>query len=277
MYMSKEVKGAISPEHEAFLKKVRLKKTGIRITQLFILILSFVLWELAARFKIIDPFITSQPTRIINTLSRLYTDGRLLEHIGTTCLETVIGFVAATVLGTLTAVVLWWSDFLSKVMEPYLVILSSLPKVALGPIIIVWMGAGPAAIIFMALAISIIVAILEVLTGFLTVDREKIKLVQTFGASKLQIFTKVVLPASFPTIVNALKVNVGLSWVGVIMGEFLVSRSGLGYLIIYGGQVFQLDLVMTSVIILAVAAAIMYQGVAYLEKALIKNRYEVKE
>ena len=172
------------------------------------------------------------------------------------------------------AIILWWSDFISKVAEPYLVILNSLPKIALGPIFIVWIGAGPAAIIAMTLAISLIVTILEVLNGFLVIDKEKIKLVQTFGGTKLQVMTKVILPASLPTIINALKINVGLSWVGVIVGEFLVSKAGLGYLIVYGGQVFKLDLVMTSVLILCIAAALMYQGVVYLEKLLITRHRE---
>ncbi len=182
------------------------------------------------------------------------------------------GFLIGTILGTGIAVLLWWSDFIARVLEPYLVVLNSLPKIALGPIFIIWIGPGPMAIIVMALAISLIVTILEVLNGFLSVDPEKIKLVQTFGANHLQIFTKVVLPANVSSIINALKINVGLSWVGVIVGEFLVSRAGLGYLIVYGGQVFQLDLVMTSVLILAVAAALMYQGVVWLEKKLVKNQ-----
>jgi len=150
-------------------------------------------------------------------------------------------------------------------------VLNSLPKIALVPIFIVWIGAGPSSIIVMALAISLIVTILEVLNGFLAVDNEKIKLVRTFGANRRQILTKVVFPATFPIIVNALKINVGLSWVGVIVGEFLVSKAGLGYLIVYGGQVFQLDLVMTSVLILGIAAALMYQGVVYIERLVVKN------
>lgn len=275
--MYKPDNNGFSIEHKEYLRKVRVRKFVILSTQILILILFFVLWEMAARFKLIDSFITSQPTRIIKTLGNLYNEGQLLRHVGMTCLETVIGFIMATILGTSIAVVLWWSEFLSRVLEPYLVVLSSLPKVALGPIFIVWIGAGSSAIIVVALAISIIVAILEVLNGFLAVDRDKIKLVKTFGADRFQVLTKVVLPSAFPTIVNALKVNVGLSWVGVIMGEFLVSREGLGYLIVYGGQVFQLDLVMTSVLILAVAAAIMYQGVVYFEKFVLKNRtHEMK-
>jgi NitT/TauT family transport system permease protein len=186
--------------------------------------------------------------------------------------ETVIGFTLGTILGTAIAIVLWWSKFIAKVADPYLVVLNSLPKVALGPIIIVWIGAGTGAIVVMALLVSVIVTVIGVLNGFLDVSPDKIKLLRTFGASKKQILTKVVLPASIPTIISALKINVGMSWVGVIVGEFLVSKAGLGYLAVYGGQVFQLDLVMTSVVILLIAAAIMYQGVAWIEKKYMKWR-----
>lgn len=261
----------ISQEHICYLRKVKREKIAIRLTQLMILLLAFVLWEIFARAKIVDPFITSQPSRIIQTIRTLYEQGVLFQHIGVTCLETVIGFLLGTLLGVFVAIALWWSKFLSKVLEPYLVVLNSLPKIALGPVFIVWIGAGPVAIIFMALAISLIVTILEVLNGFLATDQEKIKLVQIFGGNKFQVLTKVLLPASFPNIINALKVNVGLSWVGVIVGEFLVSKAGLGYLIVYGGQVFKLDLVMTSVVILGVAAAVMYQGVVYLERFILKK------
>lgn len=268
--MSDANKPYISSEHREYLRKVKLRKLTILATQLMIVIVFFALWELAAQFKLIDPFITSQPSRIVRTLADLYREGQLFKHIGVTCGETVLGFILGTLLGTLVAVILWWSEFLAKVMEPYLVILNSLPKIALGPIFIVWIGAGPSAIIVIAMTISIVVTILEVLNGFLGVDSDKIKLVQTFGANRLQVLTKVVLPSSLPVIVNALKVNVGLSWVGVIVGEFLVSRAGIGYLIVYGGQVFQLDLVMTSVIILSAAAAFMYQIVAYIERLIVK-------
>ena len=164
------------------------------------------------------------------------------------------------------AIILWWSKFLSKVADPFLVILNSLPKIALGPVIIIWVGAGMGAIIVMALAISLIVTVLEILNGFINTDKELLKMAKTFNATKLQVLTKIVIPANIPTFLNSLKVNIGLSLVGVITGEFLVSKAGLGYLIVYGGQVFQLDLVMTSVIILALVAWIMYQGVVILGK-----------
>lgn len=261
----------ISAEHGNYLRKIKREKQTIRLTQVLILLFAFGLWELFARLKIIDPFITSQPSRIIRTIQTLNEQGVLFQHIGITCLETIIGFLLGTVLGVLIAVILWWSRFLSKVSEPYLVVLNSLPKIALGPVFIVWIGAGPAAIVVMTLAISLIVTILEVLNGFLGIDQEKIKLVKIFGGTKFQVLTKVLLPASFPNIINALKVNVGLSWVGVIVGEFLVSKAGLGYLIVYGGQVFKLDLVMTSVVILGIAATMMYQGVIYFEQLFLRK------
>lgn len=266
----KPVATEVSVEQRAFLARIRLRKIIVKLTQVAIIIIFFALWELLARWQVIDGFLTSQPSRIYRTIMNLYHQGALFQHIGITCLETVLGFLLGTIFGTIIATILWWSDFLAKVCEPYLVVLNSLPKIALAPIFIVWIGAGPSAIIFMALAISLIVTILEVLNGFLAVDQDEVKLVQTFGATKLQIFTKVILPASFHSIINALKINVGLSWVGVIVGEFLVSKAGIGYLIVYGGQVFQLDLVMASVIILAIAAAAMYQAVVYLEKFLVK-------
>ncbi|HHU91085.1 MAG TPA: ABC transporter permease [Clostridiaceae bacterium] len=267
MYMSKAVTN-LSTERIAYLKKVKIKKTAAWILRLLIIVLLFAFWEIAANLKFIDSFVTSQPSRMVKTLINLYKDGDLFLHIGVTCLETVAGFVIGTILGTIVAIILWWSEFTSHVLEPYLVVLNSLPKVALGPIFIIWIGAGSAAIIAMALAISLIVTILEVLNAFLQTDQDKIKLVETFGANRFQAFIKVVFPSNIPAMINALKVNVGLSWVGVITGEFLVSKAGLGYLIVYGGQVFQLDLVMTSVIILAAAAALMYQGVVLLQKWL---------
>lgn len=260
----------VSREHQAFLLAVKNQERKILISRAAILIVFLLVWEAAGAWGLVDSFITSQPSRIVRTLSNLYREGTLFYHIGITVLENIIGFVSGTFLGTIIAVLLWWSSFLARVLDPYLVVLNALPKVALGPILIVWIGSGPSAIIAMALLISLIVTILTVYTGFSQVDEEKIKLLKTFGASKLQILEKVILPASIPTIVSALKINVGLSWVGVIVGEYLVSKAGLGYLIVYGGQVFKLDLVMASVIILAVAAAVMYQGVAWLEKQLCR-------
>lgn len=274
MSMSKKIEPVqvISPEHKAYLRERKIYRRKILGTQVLLLIGIIVIWEIAGRLGWIDPFITSQPSRIWKTLINLHREGVLYYHTGITLLETMIGFISGTLMGTIFAIILWWSDFTAEVLDPYMVVLNALPKIALGPILIVWIGNGPPAIIAMALFISLIVTILGVYSGFTQVDGDKIKLLKTFGATKLQILQKVILPASVPTIISALKINVGLSWVGVIVGEFLVSKAGLGYLIVYGGQVFKLDLVMTSVIILAAAAAIMYKAVVYLEKLFLKWR-----
>ena len=259
----------ISIDRKKYLKNVKLRKIEIFATQIFVVIAFIAIWEILAQTGKIDSFITSQPSRIVKTFMNLSSND-LLEHLRITCTETLIGFGIGTFAGVIIAIILWWSPFISKVSEPFLVVLNSLPKTALGPVIIIWVGAGMPAIIVMALAISLIVTILEILNGFLHTEEEKIKMAKTFNASKFQILTKIVIPSNIPTFFNTLKVNIGLSLVGVISGEFLVSKGGLGYLIVYGGQVFQLDLVMTSVIILAVVAALMYESIVLLEKRIFK-------
>ena len=257
----------MSEERKTYLKKQKREKITIFITQVAIIVIFLALWEILANIGVIDSFIMSQPSRILKTFMNLSQNG-LLEHVGITCLETIIGFLLGTISGTIIAILLWWSKFLSRVAEPFLVVLNSLPKIALGPVIIIWVGAGMPAIIVMALAISLIVTILEILNGFLNTDKELIKMAETFHANRLQILTKIIIPANVSTFFNSLKVNIGLSLVGVISGEFLVSKAGLGYLIVYGGQVFQLDLVMASVIILAIVAALMYETVVIIEKVV---------
>jgi len=261
-----------SQEHAEFLKSVKRKKRLILITQISILIVFFAAWEILARYKIIDPFLVSQPSRMFKFLLKLYHEGDLFRHIWVTCYETIAGFVIGTIVGTVIAILLWWSDFICKVLEPYLVVLNALPKIALGPILIFWIGNGQAAIIMIALTISLIVTIISVLSGFQEVDEDKIKLIKTFGGNKFEVLKYVILPATIPTMVSALKINVGLSWVGVIVGEFLVAKEGLGFLIVFGGQIAQLDMVMLSIIILAIAAYFMYKIVAVLEKRYIKYK-----
>lgn len=261
-------------EHDLYIQGVTKRKQKIIATRVIILVSFFALWEIAGDLKWVDPFLTSTPSRMWKELIKLYAEGAIFKHIWITCWETIIGFLLGTVLGTIIAIILWWSDFVSDVLDPYIVVLNALPKVALAPIIIFWVGNGAGAIILVALLISIIVTILTVLSGFKEVDTDKIRLLQTFGASKFQVLIHLILPASIPTLVSALKINVGLSWVGVITGEFLVAKDGLGFLIIFGGQVSQLDTVMLSIIILAILAYIMYEAVEFIEKRLrVKSQH----
>lgn len=262
----------MSEEHKNYLIKLKRQKILIKLIQIFILIVFFAIWELAARLKWIDAFIFSQPSRIINSMYNMILDGSLFYHIGITLGETIIGFLLSTILGTIIAIILWWNSYISEIFEPYLVILNSLPKTALAPILIVWIGNNMKSIVVTAIMTSIVVTILTVWNGFLEIDKDKIKLIKTFGGTKLQVLTKVVLPSSVPTIINALKVNIGLSYVGVIVGEFLVANAGLGYLIVYGSQIFKLDWVMMSVLILAVLAAILYKLIVILEHKFLKWR-----
>lgn len=256
---------AVSRERTLYLRRKRRRTHLVHACQIGFLVFFFAQWEISARLGWIDSFILSQPSRILETLRNM-SQNHLMMHVGVTLYETLTGFVLGVLLGVAIAVVLWWSGFVSRVAEPYLVVLNSLPKIALGPVIIIVVGAGTEAIIFMALAISLIVTVLEMLAGFRATNPESIKMARTFGATKRQVFTKIVFPSNISTLFNSLKINIGLSLVGVIAGEFLVSKAGLGYLIVYGGQVFQLDLVMSSVLILSVMAALMYQSVVLLQK-----------
>lgn len=258
-------------ERERYLLAQKRSRRRVWLARLLLLVGFFALWEAAAQLGWIDSFLVSCPSRMWKTITGLWASGELLLHLGTSCLETVAGFVLGTLVGAAAAVALWLSPALYRVLDPYLVVLNALPKTALGPVFIVWIGAGPSSIIAMTLAISLVVTILEVHNGFLATDDGKLRLLRSMGANRRQLLFKLVLPSNLTTLTNALKVNVGLSWVGVIMGEFLVSRAGLGYLIVYGSQVFKMDLVMATVLLLALAAAGMYQGILLLEKILKKH------
>lgn len=242
------------------------EKRIIVFFQIIILVGFFLCWEVASRLQWIDPLIFSAPSTICSLFIEKAVDGTLLPHIGITLLETIFGFVVGTLLGTMLATILWWSSRLSRVLDPYLVVLNAMPKVALGPILIVALGPGFTSIITMGAIISVIISTIVIYTAFSGVDLNYVKVLQTFKASRRQIFQEAILPASFPTIISTLKVNVGLSWVGVIVGEFLVSSKGLGYLIIYGFQVFNFNLVLMSLLIIAICATGMYQLVSMVEK-----------
>ena len=238
------IEPAVSPKRAMYLRDVRRQSRRVRLWQLAILAGFFAFWELSCRIGLSDGFLVSSPSRIAATFLSLCRSGDVLVHVGVSCWETAVGFLLGTAAGTVVAVAMWWWPTLSRVLDPYLVVLNALPKTALGPIFIVWMGAGTGAIIVMTLAISLIVTILNMYEGFRATDAQKTRLMAAMGASRWQLLRMLVFPANYATLLNTLKVNVGLSWVGVIMGEFLVSRAGLGYLIVYGSQVFNMDLVM---------------------------------
>ena len=260
-----------SQEHARFLRRRKQNLALVWALRIGVLALLLGLWELVTATGWVDPFIMSSPSRIATTLAGLAADGSLFYHIGVTLWETLAGFAIAVVLGFAVALALWWSDTLRRVLEPYIVVLNALPKIALGPLIIIWFGTGSEAIVFMTVLVGVIIAIMHVLSAFIATEESKILLMRSMGANKWQILCKLVIPSSYPAVISMLKVNVGMAWIGSIMGEYIVSRAGLGYLIVYGGQVFKLDLVMSATLVLCLLAAGMYALVVLLEKILVKN------
>jgi len=255
-------------EHKVYLRNIRRNKILVCISQLLIISIFLFLWEYLSNKGIINSFIYSSPRRAFNSIIKLYLNGELFQHIWVTVYETFISFILATFLGVVVAVILWYNNFLYRVLEPYLTIINSLPKVAMGPVIIIMFGANVKSVIIMALLISLIVTICNVYNGFANTDKFKIRLLKSFKANKLQILKYLIIPYNYHIIINSLKINVSMSLIGVIMGEFLVSKQGLGYLINYGSQVFNLDLVFGGIILLLVVSYLMYIGVVQIERML---------
>lgn len=249
----------------------RKEKIKIIIVQLVILIGFIMLWELLSRFNVIDAFLFSNPSSIIKLLIEYITNGELWKHIGISVLEAILGLVIGTGIGLIIAIILWWNDFLAKIFDPFLVVLNALPKTALAPILIIWAGTGIKGITVVAISISVVITIISGYGYFRSIEKDKIKMMKSFKATKWQILTKLILPANFGNIVSIIKINIGMSWIGVIVGEFVVSRAGIGYLIVYGSQVFKMTLVMMGVLVLAIIAFIMYEIVHIIEKK-IKGR-----
>ena len=257
-----------SKEHIKYLKKIKRDKHLVLFFKIFIITSFMLLWEICAKTNILNPFLTSYPSKVISTVIDLYKDNNLFSHIWITFYETAISFSLTSIIGILVASILWSSKTISKILDPYLTVLNSLPKISLGPLIIIWIGANTNSIIFMAVLISVFTTIINMYNSFMNTDRSKIILLKSFRASKIQIFTKLVFRGNIPSLINTLKINISLSLIGVIMGELLVSKKGLGYLITYGSQVFNLNLVITSIFILGIMSYLLYIAIDILEKKI---------
>lgn len=260
----------MSLEQKNYLKSIKKKKILVTISQISLLIIFIVTWELLARFGIINTFIFSSPSQIINTLIGLYRDDNLFKHIYTTSMEVIISFGLSTIIGFIIALIFYVTPTLKKILDPFITMINSMPKVALGPLIIIWMGANVKSIIFMALLINLIVTFITIHNGMISTDPDKIKLFKVFGANKLDVIFKLIVPSSRNEIISALKLNISMSLIGVIMGEFLSCKQGIGYLILYGTQVFNLSLVMCGIFILLLLSFIFYETINYIDKKLVK-------
>ena len=254
------------------INRIKMQKKLIIIAQIGVFIGVLILWEIGAKVGLLDEFLFSSPSAIFKLLVQYISSNQIWRHLFISILETVLGIIFGTSLGIILAIILWSNKFLSKIMEPFLVLLNALPKTALAPIMIIWAGTGVSGIVVVSISILIVVTIISTYNHFINVDSEKVRMLKSFGATKTQLFSKLIFPSNLVNIINVIKINIGLAWVGVIVGEFLVSRAGLGYLIMYGGQVFRLDLVMMGVVVLCLVAYLMYALVNLLEKILIKKR-----
>ena len=252
--------------YKNYLKKFKINKLLIYLYQLTILIVFLLLWQILTDMKVIDSFILSSPKNIINTIINLYKTKNLFIHINTTLYETIISFIISMLISIITASILWFFPRLAKIIDPYLTILNSLPKVALGPIILIWFGTNTLSIIIMAILISSIVLTINIYNGFSNVDNNKIKLIKSITNSKIKLFIYLIFPSNIKTIISNLKICISMSLIGIIMGEFLVSKKGIGYLIMFGSQVFNLDLVMTGIFILCISATALYYMIYLIEK-----------
>jgi NitT/TauT family transport system permease protein len=264
------VKDSPSPAYLAYLRREKQKYAMVLVSRLLLLVLFFGIWELAARKRFVNPMLTSYPSALWPTFLELAQDGKLGLHTWATFKATVIGFLASMVLGIAIAAGLWWSEFVYKVLDPFLVVANAMPKIAFVPIFYIWLGS-EYSVYGMAVSIAVFVTILAAYEGFRAIDANKLKLARTLGASRLQMLTKVVLPGSVPSLISALKMNIGLSLVGVIVGEFQSASEGLGFLIINGSQVFKLNIVMTAIAVLGVMSGVMYLAIARFEAATMRR------
>lgn len=253
------------------LKKIKKEKRNIRITQITIGLSFIIIWELLSRFNIINSFIFSSPSKVLITIIDLCKNNNLFNNIYVTLLELFVSFILGSIIGFIIALIFYRFNYIKKVFDPYLTLLNSLPKVALGPLLIIWIGANNKSIIVMALLINLIVSIVGFYNGFINTDEYKLKLIKSFGANEKQIIINLVIPECMENIFSTLKLNISMSLIGVIMGEFLSSKAGIGYLILYGTQVFNLNLVMAGITLLLILSYLLYLIINTLEKRALKH------
>ena len=258
----------MSPKQKKYLKKIKLTKLFILISQIFITIFFLLLWEILSSKGIINSFIFSSPSKIFKTIIDLYKNNNLLNHIYVTLRELIISFTLGTLIGFIFAIIFYFVNILKKIFDPFLTLLNSLPKVSLGPLLIIWLGANTKSIIVMSLLINTIVTLITIYNGLINTDEYKIKMFKSFKANKFQLLFNLIIPANKETILSSIKLNISMSLIGVIMGEFLVSKAGIGYLILYGTQVFNLNLVMSGIVIIMIISFTIYEIINYIEKSI---------
>ena len=260
-----------SKEHNDYLKKEKIYKIKVHLTQILVIIGLFITWQILANKNIINTFLYSSPKLIIETIISLFKQNILFSHILITLYEVLLSFIIASSIAFIVSTMLWWNKFLSKVFAPFLTVINSLPKVALGPLIIIWAGANMNSIIIMSLLISVFITIINLYESFISTNKNYIILLKSLGATKKDIFQKVIIKSNTTNIISALKINLSMNFIGVVMGELLVSKKGLGYLIMYASSIFNINLIITAIIILGLLSVFLYSIFSYIEKNYFKK------
>ena len=243
----------------------------IKLSQIFLLILFITLWEYLSNHNIINSFIFSSPSKICKCIITLAKKNDLFSHILTTLYEVSISFTLSIVIAISISILFYELPIVYKILDPYLTVFNSMPKVALGPLIIILFGATQQSIIITSLSITLILNILTIYNGFTNTDEYLYKYLLSLKSTKFQILKYLVIPSAYSVIINSLKINISMTLIGVIMGEFLISKKGIGYLIIYGTQVFNLTLVISGIVILMIISYALYLLINYIEKFLNKK------
>ena len=250
----------------------RIWPTWVLLSVQFGILVAFVaLWEIAAMTGLIDTFFWSKPSAIASTMVIFFTEGNAVTDIVYTFRSTILGFILGTTLGAVLGMSFWWSRNYALIMQPYVICLESIPKLALAPLIILVFGMGLSSKVAIATALTLVVSTLTAYSGVQAVDRDQEKLFYSLGASRWQVFTKLVAPSCIPWIISILRVNIGLALTGSIVGEFVASQYGLGRTILYAGQTYEIALVWVAVIVLSALSMIMYVAVSWLERYLQKG------
>lgn len=262
--------------HQQYLHKQKQHKYLILTSRILIFVLFIFAWEYTTYIGIIDSFIFSSPSKILSCCIEMILDHTLFIHVGITLYETILSFIFVIIFSLVISILLWFSTTLAQIIDPYMVILNSLPKSALAPLLIVWLGANQRTIIVCGMSVAIFGSILSLYSSFRSTDPEKIKLIYTLKGNKFQALTKVVIPTSIPALISIMKVNIGLCLVGVVIGEFLAARNGLGYLIIYSSQVFKMDWLLMSIVLLCIMAILLYALINHLEAKYNKRHSHAK-
>jgi NitT/TauT family transport system permease protein len=254
------------------LRKDRVwSKRKVTLVQAAIVVGLLAFWEVGVRVGLINQFFWSKPSDVARTMAIFATEGTAWVDTWFTFRATIVGFVAGSVIGAAIGLALWWSDNVARVTEPFIVVFNAIPKMALGPLIILLFGIGIASKIALAIALTFVITALAAFAGVRAVDPDLVKLTYTLGGTRRDVFFKVVLPSTMPWIISSLRINIGLALAGVLLGEFISSQFGLGKVILYAGATYDIALIWAGIVILAALAMALYGVVVWLERRLLRG------